>query len=305
MDVPLYRYLQQQRQRRKGLKAKSQRAKLRSPARNRYHNPKTVVAVADAGSVEGAVSRPTVPRKVVPRTAPQHTDVTTRFVDPRTSIHWRALVTAMPVVFAPFPHVAVHVVQAKGIRFLLPHRMDCLLAVLRVPGDLIQTRLIVSRMVANSRPRPARILPLRFTRYGKHVQKYGGRLGSLKEEDQLDWSQTEAEHRIDLREDMKVVQRRLEPMERAICKELASGKSRAQIVKSLGVSRHHLDRLIDEIGYQMRTAGREERASNKRWKGKLGSSKEEDRCKQRYCDGRVNRYTEDIGLPITNQTRQS
>jgi len=95
-------------------------------------------------------------------------------------------------------------------------------------------------------------------RHAKHVQKYGERLGSRKEEDQLDWSQAEAEHRIDLRYDMATVGSRMKPLEREICTGLSQGKSRLQIAKSLGLTPYRLDRIIDEIADVLREAGLEE-----------------------------------------------
>ena len=52
-------------------------------------------------------------------------------------------------VLAPLPHIAVHVVQAPGVRLLLPHRMQRSAIVVLVPGVVAELRGVVAGDGAN------------------------------------------------------------------------------------------------------------------------------------------------------------
>ncbi len=85
-------------------------------------NPKTVVEVAEVGEAPAAEGRTTVNRVDVPRTAAQ------TFFGLRTIIiikPRRILITIMPIVFAPLPNIATHVIQSPTIGLFLSYGMSC------------------------------------------------------------------------------------------------------------------------------------------------------------------------------------
>src|SRR5205807_2397098 len=63
-----------------------------------------------------------------------------------------------------FPDVAVHVVNAPGIRQLLTAGMELAARVAAVPADLVQIGDGVATVVSRGRAGPARIFPLRLGR---------------------------------------------------------------------------------------------------------------------------------------------
>lgn len=63
-----------------------------------------------------AVSRAAVPGVAAPRAAAQQpSSYIISVVSPRATICWCSVIVVMPVISAPLPHVAMHVVQPPGI----------------------------------------------------------------------------------------------------------------------------------------------------------------------------------------------
>ena len=83
-------------------------------SRIRKGDPKTVIVVRKE-RVGRTVRRAAVARIVAPRTAAQQATVVLVAVGPSAAVLGSAAIAVMPVVGAPFPHVAVHVVHAKRI----------------------------------------------------------------------------------------------------------------------------------------------------------------------------------------------
>ena len=73
----------------------------------------------------------------------------------------------MPVA-APFPHIAVHVVQTKRVRQLLRHPVRVFffgfVCICRKPGILLQVRLVIAETEGRSGPATAGRFPLGFSR---------------------------------------------------------------------------------------------------------------------------------------------
>src|SRR5262245_11473102 len=69
------------------------------------------------------------------------------------------IVFAVPVP-APFPHVAVHVIKAPGIGFLLASGMSLALKSLSEPGIFRQVYLVVPEAVPSRTASPTGVFPL-------------------------------------------------------------------------------------------------------------------------------------------------
>ena len=113
-----------------------------------------VVAGAEPVAIGGAG----VIAVVIPRAAAQDAFLAGQ-VEPCAAVGRRALIGFGTHVRAPFPHVAVHVVEAELVRLLLPHRVRPALRVSFVPSQ----RIKVAREVAG-RAGAAGILPFGFRR---------------------------------------------------------------------------------------------------------------------------------------------
>src|SRR2546428_11475733 len=100
-------------------------------------------------------------RVVVPRAAADHVRIVLRRSVP--GVRWERadepLITRLVLVEAPFGHVAVHVVEAPGIRFLAPHFLIFEITVLLVPGVVAELGRIVAERGSGGRARPAGVLP--------------------------------------------------------------------------------------------------------------------------------------------------
>jgi hypothetical protein len=83
---------------------------LQSPPGTAHH-PKTEVVVVDAAVVAEAVSGTAVIWRVVPRTAPQRRTIIIPIFYPDTAIRRRTIIIIMPVISAPFPNIAVHIIS--------------------------------------------------------------------------------------------------------------------------------------------------------------------------------------------------
>ncbi len=78
--------------------------------------PKTVIAAAvDAAVEEVAESGTAEIRKAEPRTAPRRRTIIIPIFYPSTAIRRRTVIVIVPSIGAPFPDIAVHVIQAPGI----------------------------------------------------------------------------------------------------------------------------------------------------------------------------------------------
>jgi hypothetical protein len=84
--------------------------------------PKTVIAeaVVAAGVVE-AEGRTTAIRDAAPRTAAQRRTIIIAIFYPSTAIRRRAIIAIVPGIGAPFPDIAVHIVQSEGVWGKLSH----------------------------------------------------------------------------------------------------------------------------------------------------------------------------------------
>jgi hypothetical protein len=105
---------------------------LQSPPSTAHH-PKTVVdvavgeeAVAESGTAESRIEEP--------RTAPQWRTIIITIFYPSTAILWCILIAIMPIVLAPLPNIANHVIESPSIGPFLTHRMSCLLRISVIPS---------------------------------------------------------------------------------------------------------------------------------------------------------------------------
>lgn len=80
----------------------------------RTTHPKTDTAAPDIRRAEAAEGRAASPGIAIPGPAAQHAGYLIPGFPGRT-VYRRAGVAIMPGVLAPFPHIAVHVVQAEGV----------------------------------------------------------------------------------------------------------------------------------------------------------------------------------------------
>jgi hypothetical protein len=95
-------------------------------------NPKTDAVVVVAGAVPDAVGRTTVIRVEVPRTAAQTLSRLRTIIildKPRRSIRRRSDIVIVPIVFAPLPNIATHVIESPSIGPFLTHRMSFILRI--------------------------------------------------------------------------------------------------------------------------------------------------------------------------------
>jgi hypothetical protein len=93
---------------------------LQSPPGTAHH-PKTVESVeVDAAEKVVAGSGTAAIWIVVPRTAPQYSII--------------IIIIAMPIVFAPFPNIATHVIESPSIGLFLTNRMSCTLRISVIPS---------------------------------------------------------------------------------------------------------------------------------------------------------------------------
>ena len=104
-----------------------------------------------------------VPREVVPGTAARHAKAAIPTF-PRATVTRRTLITIIPAVLYPLPHVAAHVVQTQLIGPLPTDGMGSLSAVISIPAD--RSHVIAAGIsIAPALPSAARrVLPLRFRR---------------------------------------------------------------------------------------------------------------------------------------------
>src|SRR5208283_2702727 len=70
-----------------------------------------------------------------------------------------AFIAGVPGIRAPFPDIAVHVVQAPGVRFLLADRGILALGVALEPGVVLQVIGLVAERPGSDGSRPAGIFP--------------------------------------------------------------------------------------------------------------------------------------------------
>ncbi len=89
---------------------------LQSPPSTAHH-PKTVIVDAvDAAEVVVVANRGTaVSRIVAPGTAPQRRTIIITIFYPDTAIRRRTVIVIVPGIGAPFPDIAVHIVQSKSV----------------------------------------------------------------------------------------------------------------------------------------------------------------------------------------------
>jgi hypothetical protein len=93
---------------------------LQSPPGTAHH-PKTEVEAADAAEVVAAVSGTAVTWIAAPRTAPQRRTIIIPIFCPDTAIRRRTIIVIVPGIGAPFPDIAVHIVQPKSVWGELSH----------------------------------------------------------------------------------------------------------------------------------------------------------------------------------------
>ncbi len=92
---------------------KGLRAKGNGPGKT-----KTEAVVADAGHAAVAICRPAAQRSVEPAAAADHAVNAPGFIDPGTCVIGCAFVVVVPVIFHPFPDIAMHIVKTPWIRLL-------------------------------------------------------------------------------------------------------------------------------------------------------------------------------------------
>ena len=144
---------------------------LQSPPSTAHH-PKTAVVVVVAAVVAVAVSGTAVIRIVVPRTAPHRRTIIIPIFCPDTAIRRRTIIIIMPSIGAPFPDIAVHIVQSEGIGGKLSHRSRLLSIFSFVFIGVGFARLVVGQFPGNGFPKVKRgggssttsVLPFCFTR---------------------------------------------------------------------------------------------------------------------------------------------
>ena len=85
--------------------------------------PEADVVVPEVGIVPAAVRRPAVPGVAAPRADPQDTVGPSGIIHPYSPIIRSIFIAVMVVILAPFPYVAVHIIQAEGIGLFFTHRM--------------------------------------------------------------------------------------------------------------------------------------------------------------------------------------
>ena len=107
--------------------------------------------VARVGVPAVAVGTAAVARVAVPATAAGDA-VLALFVKQCLPIGRSAFVVIVPRIFAPFPDISEHVVQAPGIGIFLGHRMGAGMTVLflflRPPGTVLPTFVVYAAIAA-------------------------------------------------------------------------------------------------------------------------------------------------------------
>src|SRR5262249_16573077 len=74
------------------------------------HEAETDVAVATAGRVVDAIRRPAIGCVAIPTAAANDAGRSPgRYIYPCSTIICSAIIAVMPIILAPFPHIAVHV----------------------------------------------------------------------------------------------------------------------------------------------------------------------------------------------------
>src|SRR5438067_13314985 len=116
--------------------------RLNGKSPRRPHTAEADGVAALAGPLATAVRRAAGVGPVGPRAAAQHALLRPLLV-PRAAVGRGALVVVVPGVRRPLPDVAVHVVQAPGVRLLLAHRRVLALGVAVEPGVLLQAISLV------------------------------------------------------------------------------------------------------------------------------------------------------------------
>ena len=77
------------------------------------------------------------------------------------------IVIPMPVILAPFPYIAVHIMQTETVWLLFPHRVETLPGIITIPSCLVQIFFFVALVISGCGTRTAGVLPLCF---GRQIQ---------------------------------------------------------------------------------------------------------------------------------------
>ena len=131
-----------------------------SPGRRHQRHPKTDDVIPIVGNVPDAESRPTVLGIEEPRPATQHARSTMYIVDRIGGVH--LLIVFLVRVLTPLPHIPVHVVEPKRIRFLAANRMRRVLAVCAIPRHGVQVAVCIPGIESRLGSRPTGKLPFCF-----------------------------------------------------------------------------------------------------------------------------------------------
>src|SRR5205807_462071 len=110
------------------------------------HQTKTDSAVAIVRGVAAAIGRAQIVSVVAPRTAAQHPVFLFPSTQPCAAISWRSVVTIVIPILAPFPNVAVHVVQTPSVR-LKTSDWRCLLSVNTLSRSAIRIVSVKVRLI--------------------------------------------------------------------------------------------------------------------------------------------------------------
>ena len=98
---------------------------LHSPPSTAHH-PKTVVAEDEVAAVAAVAASGTAAIRIeAPRTAPQWRIIIIPIFCPSTAIRRRNMIVIVPSIGAPFPDIAVHIVQPKGVSYLKIAHWGC------------------------------------------------------------------------------------------------------------------------------------------------------------------------------------
>jgi hypothetical protein len=99
--------------------------------------PKTDIEVAEDAAAVVDAKRGTADIRIdeATGTAPQWRTIIITIFYPSTAIPWRSDIVIVPIVFAPLPNIATHVIQSPSIGlFFLSHRMSCILRICAIPS---------------------------------------------------------------------------------------------------------------------------------------------------------------------------
>ena len=83
-----------------------------------------LVADAVAGPAAAARGRPADVSVAAPAAAAYHAVGASRFIDPSRAVIRSFLVSVVPVILHPLPHIAMHVVKTPVVGLLFAHRMS-------------------------------------------------------------------------------------------------------------------------------------------------------------------------------------